>query len=840
MATKNLNLGIVPVSRGEFNSTTMYYKDNIVQYKRGSYQVVSESPIIGVSPTNDKNIVNPGWKLFAGTLDAQDVVNQIKEQEAKSIQAVAAREAEILAKSDAAEVSFNNTDTSLSGTNVQDALKETGGKLSKLESEVIYDVTANNNGATFTSLSALLSDENLSTFIPESIRCGGMSIRFVQSSDNKYVQYRYKSSSIAAADFTNVANWEKQGAEVGVSQDTEIGTYQLNTGDKTLLEGTNLESYLLGLNRMVHYKGNLANTKIESYDSAKYVVFPISGGDFITLSATGRCRVMVLSEFQFNADLPYNVTYATGESIRGVDSGSYYVSFSAPDNAKFLLCSYMRATGELTNWNGIEINGNNVKRSIADIITDDFKMKRNISNNADLNTLPASSIYAIPWGYNVSHQPSELISGQFSGIILKFRHARSGDTGGQILITAYGMFYRYYTGSYLDWNKIPDSVQFDRLKDILGYVEPQFTYTDNSHVGINGDIIYMSNDTGWKITNAIYLKRGQKIYIKAVGYKTAVGILTQFNGDTPQNVIIRSIDSTYRWYNTEIIADGYYRISGSSSASYPFVVYIADKVNAQSRHPFQAFLNVGVIGDSLANGATITNGTWYSNVKMSWPQVMKRMTGNNIINFTRGGLTAYEWMLDSVNGYAKAILPDNICETYIIGLGVNDGSRITKYEAGTPSTDHLFPMGTMSDINDSDYTQNGDSFYGHYAKIIQAMKASYPKDKFFCIKLPTKLPDDSSTSAEMSQRLNYAIQEICDHFSNCVTIQLANYAVFSERHSEIYDNERGGHYNAITYQYVAELIYQALNDKMMSEEWKYRYIELINTEYEDLIPSSTE
>ena len=136
MATKNLNLGIVPVSRGEFNSTTMYYKDNIVQYKRGSYQVISESPIIGVPPTNDKNIVNPGWKLFAGTLDAQDVVNQIKEQEAKSIQAVADREAEILAKSDAAELSFDNTGTSLSGTNVQDALKETGGKLFELGQEV--------------------------------------------------------------------------------------------------------------------------------------------------------------------------------------------------------------------------------------------------------------------------------------------------------------------------------------------------------------------------------------------------------------------------------------------------------------------------------------------------------------------------------------------------------------------------------------------------------------------------------------------------------------------------------------------------------------------------------
>ena len=133
MAKITKELGRIPVSRGNYQATTKYYKDNIVQYKRGSYQVVSDSPIIGIPPTNDKNIVNPGWTLFAGTLDAQDVVNQVKDQETKSIQAVAAKEAEILAKSDAAEVSFNNTDTSLRGTNMQDALKETDDKINQLK-----------------------------------------------------------------------------------------------------------------------------------------------------------------------------------------------------------------------------------------------------------------------------------------------------------------------------------------------------------------------------------------------------------------------------------------------------------------------------------------------------------------------------------------------------------------------------------------------------------------------------------------------------------------------------------------------------------------------------------
>lgn len=131
MAEITKELGRIPVSRGDYQATTEYYKDNIVQYKRGSYQVVSESPIIGVPPTNDKNVVNPGWTLFAGTLDAQDVVNQVKDQETKSIQAVAAREAEILAKSDASEIS--SITEGLGGTNVQENLNNAGKELSDLE-----------------------------------------------------------------------------------------------------------------------------------------------------------------------------------------------------------------------------------------------------------------------------------------------------------------------------------------------------------------------------------------------------------------------------------------------------------------------------------------------------------------------------------------------------------------------------------------------------------------------------------------------------------------------------------------------------------------------------------
>lgn len=67
-----------------------------------------------------------------------------------------------------------------------------------------YDVSAHNGGATFASLSALLNSENLNTLIPVDVRHGGMSIKFVQSSDNKYVQYRLMSNTFN----TTPDNWQ--------------------------------------------------------------------------------------------------------------------------------------------------------------------------------------------------------------------------------------------------------------------------------------------------------------------------------------------------------------------------------------------------------------------------------------------------------------------------------------------------------------------------------------------------------------------------------------------------------------------------------------------------------
>ena len=83
---------------------------------------------------------------------------------------------------------------------------------------IIYDVSSHNDGAVFESISALLSSSNLSTLIPTSVRHGGMTIRFIQgseqSSDNKYVQYRLMADTFT----TDEIQWQSMNADNTVLQ----------------------------------------------------------------------------------------------------------------------------------------------------------------------------------------------------------------------------------------------------------------------------------------------------------------------------------------------------------------------------------------------------------------------------------------------------------------------------------------------------------------------------------------------------------------------------------------------------------------------------------------------
>lgn len=100
-------------------------------------------------------------------------------------------------------------------------------KLTKVESEAIYDISAHNNNAVFESLQSLLSNSDLNSLIPTSIRCGGMSIRFINSY-NKYVQYRYTGIETTGNPnpFLDIANWRCTDVTI-ISESTEVKEFIL-------------------------------------------------------------------------------------------------------------------------------------------------------------------------------------------------------------------------------------------------------------------------------------------------------------------------------------------------------------------------------------------------------------------------------------------------------------------------------------------------------------------------------------------------------------------------------------------------------------------------------------
>lgn len=147
-----------------------------------------------------------------------------------------------------------------------------------------------------------------------------------------------------------------------------------------------------------------------------------------------------------------------------------------------------------------------------------------------------------------------------------------------------------------------------------------------------------------------------------------------------------------------------------------------DEYNAQKLTDYSClsmFETVGIIGDSWASGSIHFPDGSYSETyyNMSWGQILARKIGFTATNFSKGGLSTKTWLADATYGLS-ALLADEPKNLYIINLGINDNTQI---EAGT------LDLGTIDDVNVSDYTQNPDTFFGDYGRIIGNIKNHAPK-----------------------------------------------------------------------------------------------------------------
>lgn len=202
------------------------------------------------------------------------------------------------------------------------------------------------------------------------------------------------------------------------------------------------------------------------------------------------------------------------------------------------------------------------------------------------------------------------------------------------------------------------------------------------------------------------------------------------------------------------------------------------------------FRTIGCIGDSLSSGefeSRDKSGTpgYHDMFEYSWGQVLARASGSKAYNFSRGGMTAKEFM-ESYAASQDYFNTEKACTAYIVALGVNDCSSYIRGE---------IEVGTVSDIDTENFENNKKTFVGYYAAIIQRYKEIQPRAKFFLMTMPKSTNEDLDAKREL---FNEAIRSMAGFFENAYVLDFAKYA-------PVHDAEfgrkyyMGGHLNPAGY-----------------------------------------
>lgn len=178
------------------------------------------------------------------------------------------------------------------------------------------------------------------------------------------------------------------------------------------------------------------------------------------------------------------------------------------------------------------------------------------------------------------------------------------------------------------------------------------------------------------------------------------------------------------------------------------------------------FRTVACVGDSLSSGEfqvknPLGDYVYTDQFAYSWGQYIARMSGVKVYNFSRGGMSAREFM----TGWAK----ENGCfdeekraQAYFIALGVNDLVNQNQ------------EIGSIADIHLEDETQNAPTYYGYMGQIIQTYRKIAPDSKIFLVGMPFEPHKERFvTCAKQQREVLYALAEL---FENTYVLDLFEYA----------------------------------------------------------------
>lgn len=211
------------------------------------------------------------------------------------------------------------------------------------------------------------------------------------------------------------------------------------------------------------------------------------------------------------------------------------------------------------------------------------------------------------------------------------------------------------------------------------------------------------------------------------------------------------------------------------------------------------FRTIGCIGDSLSSGEfesfdEIKGKDYHDMFEYSWGQYIAREAGTKVFNFSRGGMSAKEF-IDNFGGHIGFYDYNKACQAYIIALGVNDISQVL---------DGQYEFGSAGDFNFEHPEESKKTFIGYYGRIINDIKKIQPKARVFLVSIPSDT-DLVGKRAEYVKKLTEELYKFTELFEYTYIIDLEKYA-------PLYDKELkskiflAGHLNPVGYMFTAKMI----------------------------------
>lgn len=228
------------------------------------------------------------------------------------------------------------------------------------------------------------------------------------------------------------------------------------------------------------------------------------------------------------------------------------------------------------------------------------------------------------------------------------------------------------------------------------------------------------------------------------------------------------------------------------------------------------FREIICVGDSLSSGEfehidENGNYTFHDKYEYSWGQFIARAAGVKVYNYSRGGMSAKEYM-ESFAETNDFFNPETIPNAYIIALGLNDIFMLKQQ------------VGSINDIN-----FENDTFAYWYTKLIRQYKKINPNAKYFFVTIPKEECDDETVTEKKlaHQKLLY---DLTKEFSNSYVIDLYQY-------SPVVDNEfkekfyLEGHMNPAGYRFAGVMISSYIDYIIRSDFKSFKQVGFIGTKY---------